>query len=623
MAGAGDVNGDGYADVIVGAQGYDAGQTDEGAAFVFLGNSEGRPVLTRQRRPGTVAPVQPWGLSWSGTSFDVLLTASHPDGTGLVRTEVEACPSGVAFGNLSCTSSLSPEWGLVFGGTSETTDTHWVSGLSANTLYHWRARVLHAPSAATMPGITAPPNPAHGPWRRLNAQATEADIRTDVDSDGDGLLGGREGQLGTNPHDFDTDDDGLGDGAEVNTHGTNPIVADSDGDGLLDGFEVGHGFNPLAAGEQTQDPDSDGLTNLAEQTAGTDPHDADTDDDGLRDDFEVAQSFNPLVSGEQTQDPDADGLSNLGEQTAGSNPHDSDSDDDGLRDGFEVANGFNPLAPGEASQDPDRDGLSNLAEQGAGTDPKAADSDHDGLLDPFELANSFDPLDADENSNNIVDGQDDADADGLGNAAEYAAATNPHDSDSDNDGLLDGLELATGTFGPERLISTQTYDDYGSVFGTDVDGDGDPDVLTTFAFENKIAWYENTDGAGTFGPQQVISTSAYFALSVFAADLDGDGDTDVLSASANDNKIAWYENSDGSGNFGSQKIISTLANNPESVFAADVDGDGDIDVLSASFDDDKIAWYENLDGAGNFGPQHVISTDGGRRWVCLRNGRGR
>ena len=34
-----------------------------------------------------------------------------------------------------------------------------------------------------------------------------------------------------------------------------------------------------------------------------------------------------------------------------------------------------------------------------------------------------------------------------------------------------------------------------------------------------------------------------------------------------------------------------------SVFAADVDGDGDIDVLSASHYDDKIAWYEN-DGAG-------------------------
>ena len=36
------------------------------------------------------------------------------------------------------------------------------------------------------------------------------------------------------------------------------------------------------------------------------------------------------------------------------------------------------------------------------------------------------------------------------------------------------------------------------------------------------------------------------------------------------------------------------ANGVTSVYAVDVDGDGDMDVLSASFEDDKIAWYENL-----------------------------
>jgi len=41
VSGAGDVNGDGYADVIVGASSYDAGHTDEGAAFVFLGSASG------------------------------------------------------------------------------------------------------------------------------------------------------------------------------------------------------------------------------------------------------------------------------------------------------------------------------------------------------------------------------------------------------------------------------------------------------------------------------------------------------------------------------------------------------------------------------------------------------
>ena len=41
-------------------------------------------------------------------------------------------------------------------------------------------------------------------------------------------------------------------------------------------------------------------------------------------------------------------------------------------------------------------------------------------------------------------------------------------------------------------------------------------------------------------------------------------------------------------------MISTAAPGAESVYATDLDGDGDADVLSASYDDDKIAWYENL-----------------------------
>ena len=191
------------------------------------------------------------------------------------------------------------------------------------------------------------------------------------------------------------------------------------------------------------------------------------------------------------------------------------------------------------------------------------------------------------------------------------------DGDGDNDVLsasyfdgkiawyrnTDGL----GSFGPQQIITIAADYAY-SVFVADLDGDGDPDVLSASAFHDKIAWYENTDGLGSFGPQQIITTEADWALSVFAADLDGDGDHDVLSASNFDDKIAWYENIDGLGSFGPQQIITTEANDARSVFAADLDGDGNTDVLSASNYDDKIAWYRNTDGLGTFGPQQIITT---------------
>ena len=69
-----------------------------------------------------------------------------------------------------------------------------------------------------------------------------------------------------------------------------------------------------------------------------------------------------------------------------------------------------------------------------------------------------------------------------------------------------------------------------------------------YSIENeKVAVYDL--GGGTFGSQQVISNQASGAMSVYACDLEGDGDNDVLSASANDDKIAWYQNL-GNGAFG-------------------------------------------------------------------------
>jgi hypothetical protein len=169
--------------------------------------------------------------------------------------------------------------------------------------------------------------------------------------------------------------------------------------------------------------------------------------------------------------------------------------------------------------------------------------------------------------------------------------------------LLSPAPLAAQQFGGEQVISA-TADGAYSVYAADLDGDGDADVLSA-SVNDKIAWYENL-GNGAFGGELVLSTNADNPYAVYATDLDGDGDADVLSASDADNKIAWYENL-GNGSFYSERVITTTADGAYSVYAADLDGDGDADVLSACSQVDKIAWYENL-GNGTFSSEKVITT---------------
>ncbi|MEE9609588.1 MAG: VCBS repeat-containing protein [Myxococcota bacterium] len=144
-----------------------------------------------------------------------------------------------------------------------------------------------------------------------------------------------------------------------------------------------------------------------------------------------------------------------------------------------------------------------------------------------------------------------------------------------------------------------------SVFAADLDGDGDVDVLSAAAFNHRIAWYENSAGDGTAWLPSVITSAAFDAVAVSAADLDGDGDLDVLSASKDDDRVAWYENTAGDGSAWTVRSISTDASKAFSVAAADVDGDGDVDVVSASRGDSKIAWYPNRGGGFRLGTLDV------------------
>lgn len=143
-----------------------------------------------------------------------------------------------------------------------------------------------------------------------------------------------------------------------------------------------------------------------------------------------------------------------------------------------------------------------------------------------------------------------------------------------------------------------------SVYAADIDGDGDMDVVAASEFTDGVNWFEN-DGSGNFTKHN-ITTSINQPLGVFAIDLDKDGDMDVLSASAGDNTVAWYEN-DGSETFTKHDISTTV--DAKRVYAKDVDGDGDIDVLSANYGTDSITWFDN-NGSQSFTQKNVDTIIG-------------
>ena len=208
-------------------------------------------------------------------------------------------------------------------------------------------------------------------------------------------------------------------------------------------------------------------------------------------------------------------------------------------------------------------------------------------------------------------------------STDYAFITSIAVADLDGDGKPDILctslfdnqiawhkNLGGGAFGPNQVIgvlsgSTAAIGPYQAVIA-DLDGDGKPDIISASSTDNKIAWYRN-NGDGTFGVQQVISTSPTRASTVAAADFDGDGRIDVICGAANENTVSYFRNN-GNGTFGPRVILSSDARGVFSVIAADLNGDGAPDVVSASLSAGKIAWHENL-GDGTFGPEQIISTN--------------
>ena len=143
------------------------------------------------------------------------------------------------------------------------------------------------------------------------------------------------------------------------------------------------------------------------------------------------------------------------------------------------------------------------------------------------------------------------------------------------------LMAAPGARSQGLTFTTNTYavgSQPDAVAVADINGDGNPDLISANYGGNSLTVLNN-NGSGLFGVNATlpVGTNPVF---VAAADINGDGHPDLICANAGGGTLTVLTNN-GSGAFGLNATY-TVGNAPYSVVAADVNGDGLMDLVSAN-----------------------------------------
>jgi hypothetical protein len=160
-----------------------------------------------------------------------------------------------------------------------------------------------------------------------------------------------------------------------------------------------------------------------------------------------------------------------------------------------------------------------------------------------------------------------------------------------------------------KQIIASGYTGAHEVYGCDFDGDGDIDVFAAAAEVNKISWWRNDGGTPITWVEQTIANDCIGARSVAVSDVDSDGDFDVIGAGFDSNDICWYRNDGGNPITWVKNTIVTRFNGAHHVIASDVDLDGDPDIVGVAMLNNQISWWRNDGGNPIKWVQQTIVSD--------------
>jgi hypothetical protein len=177
--------------------------------------------------------------------------------------------------------------------------------------------------------------------------------------------------------------------------------------------------------------------------------------------------------------------------------------------------------------------------------------------------------------------------------------------DLDRDGDLD-LLLGTrwlrndgASFTPVTLFASPGAPDRNRL--ADLNRDGRLDAVVGYeaiSVPGKLAWYAQPANPAGAWTEHLIATHVVGPMSLDAADLDGDGDIDVVVGEHNlsdpaSARLLVFENADGLGGQWTPHLVHTGDEHHDGALAVDIDADGDRDLLSIGWDRKSIALYEN------------------------------